>query len=152
MREIHKQKKRKVANPGSPSKVKKHKNSVSDDDGEESDEIPYDEGSDAEYEVDKIVEMRMKTDGTREFLVHWKRWSSEHDTWEPEENLNCKDLIDKFAERVEDAKNSNVKELRTSRKHTDRFTLNTQDHGRRLSKRNRQKQRVAYFDAEGGDD
>lgn len=122
------------------------------EDENNSDDVPYDEGSDVEYEVDKIVEMRLKKDGTREFLVHWKRWSSDHDTWEPEEHLNCQDLIDKFTQRVEEAKNSNVKELRQSRKHTDRFTLNTHDSGRRLSRRNKQKQRVAYFDAEGDED
>lgn len=96
--------------------------------------------------------MRQKKSGTREFLVHWKKWSSAYDSWEPEENLNCQDLIEKFINRVEEAKNSNVKELRTSRKHTERFTLSTHDSGRRLSKRNSQKQRAAYFDAEGDED
>lgn len=92
--------------------------------------------------------MRAKRDGTREFLVHWKRWSSNYDTWEPEEHLSCPDLIEKFMQRIEKAKNSNVKELRTERKHTERFTLNTCDSGRRLSKRNNNKQRVKYYDAE----
>lgn len=121
---------------------------------DESEEEPWDgDGeSEDEYEVDKIIEMRMKKNGTREFLVHWKKWSSEYDTWEPEANLSCPDIIDKFMNRVEDAKNSNLKELRTDRKHTDRFTLNTRDSGRRLSKRNNNKQRVSYFDAEAEDE
>lgn len=154
VRSSHKQPKRKVVNRGKPKKQKKkRKNSVSEDDAEnESDQVPYDEGSDAEYEVERIIDMKTKTDGTREFLVHWKRWSSDHDTWEPEENLNCKDLIEKYLQRLEEAKSSTVKELRTIRKHTDRFTLNTQENGRRLSRRNRQKQRVAYFDADGDDE
>lgn len=88
----------------------------------------------------------------REFLVHWKRWSSDYDTWEPEKNLSCPDLIEKFMKKVEDAKNSNLKELRTNRKHTQRFTLNTHDSGRRLSRRNNKRQRVTYFDADRSDE
>jgi hypothetical protein len=139
---------------GRPAKAasngKQRKNSVSSSD-EEGDGVPYDEGSDAEYEVDRIVEMRTKKDGSREFLVHWKRWSSNYDTWEPEENLSCPDLIEKFMAKLENAKNSNVKDLREHRKKTERFTLNTRDSGRRLSKRNNQKQRVQYFDNEASD-
>lgn len=96
--------------------------------------------------------MRNKRDGTREYLVHWKRWSSNYDTWEPEEHLSCPEVIAKFMERLEKAKSSNIKELRTERKHTERFTLNTRDSGRRLSKRNNNKQRVQYCDAEGDED
>lgn len=107
---------------------------------------------DEEYEVDKIVELRKRKDGTREFRVHWKRWSSDYDTWEPEANLSCPEKIEAFLQRVEEAKTSNVKELRTERKHTERFTLNTNDSGRRLSKRHNAKQRVQYFDTEADDE
>lgn len=135
---------------GKPGKkaAKKRSNSVSSSDGDDEDGVPYDEGSEEEYEVEKIVEMRVKKDGSREFLVHWKRWSSDYDTWEPEKNLSCPDLIEKFLKKVEDAKNSNAKELRTNRKHTQRFTLATHDSGRRLSRRNNKRQRVTYY----GDD
>ena len=94
----------------------------------------------------------MYFNSNREFLVHWKRWSSDYDTWEPEKNLSCPDLIEKFMKKVEEAKNSNSKELRTNRKHTQRFTLNTHDSGRRLSRRNNKRQRVTYFDAERSDE
>lgn len=151
-------KKRKGAKRGRKPKAKKVKkarrSSVS---GEESEEESVgeselcDDGEGDEYEVDKIVEVRHKKDGTREFKIHWKRWSSDYDTWEPEENLSCAELIEKFMNRVEEAKNSNVKELRVERKHTDRFTLNTHDSGRRLSKRHNQKQRVRY-DGEDSDE
>lgn len=151
-------KKRKAGRPRGVKKApkKQGRSSVSDEesadwegDGGLSDR-PSDD--DEEYEVDKILELRKRRDGSREFLVHWKRWSSAYDTWEPEANLSCPELIEAFLQRVENAKNSNVKELRTDRKHTERFTLNTNDTGRRLSRRHNAKQRVKYYDAEADDD
>jgi Chromo (CHRromatin Organisation MOdifier) domain len=131
-----------------PKKRRKSVSETSEDatdfEGEGDEEVDGDE----EYEVDRIVEVRTKKDGTREFLVKWKRWSSKYDTWEPEANLSCPDLIEKFMEKVENAKNSTTKELRTERKHTERFTLNTTEYGRRLSRRGSNKQRVKYYDAE----
>lgn len=102
--------------------------------------------------MEKIVDVRNKKDGTQEFLVHWKNWAAEYDTWEPEKHLQCKDLIDRFFNRVEKLKDVDARELREVRKHTERFTLQTSEFGRRLSKRNTQKQRVAYHDAVISDD
>jgi len=49
------------------------------------------------YEVAKIVDFKTKKiSGKREFLVRWKGWGPDGDTWEPEDNLDCPDLIDKF--------------------------------------------------------
>ena len=49
------------------------------------------------YEVAKIVDFKTKKiSGKREFLVRWKGWGPDGDTWEPEDNLDCQDLIDKF--------------------------------------------------------
>jgi hypothetical protein len=133
---------------------KKRKASVSSgDENDSEDEPPYDEGSDNdEYEVNDIVDMRVKKDGSREFLVRWKRWSKDYDTWEPEANLNCPEIIEKYLKRLENAKNSNAKELRTNRKHTDHFTLLTHDSGRRLSKRHNKKLRVTYYGNEASDE
>ena len=35
----------------------------------------------------------------RTFLVRWKFCGPDDDTWEPEENLNCPELIEKFMEK-----------------------------------------------------
>lgn len=94
-----------------------------------------------EFEVEKIIEVRFKKNGTKEFLIRWKGFGTADDTWEPEKNLNCSELISKFMQKVEKAKTSEMRELRTNRAHTKRYTLTTRDHGRRLSKRNRDKQR-----------
>ncbi len=100
-----------------------------------------DEDPDAEYEVERLIDCREKRNGTREFLVHWKGWSKKFDSWEPEDNLSCQDLIDKFLEKLEQAKGSSEKNLRVVKKHTQRYTVQTADKGRRLSKRNSGKQR-----------
>jgi hypothetical protein len=91
--------------------------------------------------VERIVDMQAKKNGKREFLVHWKGFSAKDDTWEPEEHLNCKDLISKFTEKLKSAKNATQKELRVAPKHTKRLTLATKEKGRRLSRRNDSKER-----------
>lgn len=140
--------KRKSGSSGSAKKSKKRRTSESDEVSEVEEQDPLAE----EYEVNKILQVKVKKDGTREFLVHWKRWSSDYDTWEPEANLSCPDIIEKFMQRVEKDKEAGVKELRMNPRHIDRFTLHTRDGGRRLSKRGDNKQRVKYYDADGDDE
>ncbi|XP_050459757.1 uncharacterized protein LOC126855821 isoform X2 [Cataglyphis hispanica] len=101
-----------------------------------------------EFEVEKIIEVRFKKNGTKEFLIRWKGFSPADDTWEPEKNLNCSELIAKFMQKVEKAKTQEMRELRTNRVHTKRYTLSTCDHGRRLSKRNKDKQRTTYHECD----
>ncbi|XP_024869875.1 chromobox protein homolog 3-like [Temnothorax curvispinosus] len=101
-----------------------------------------------EFEVEKIIEVRFKKNGTKEFLIRWKGFSTADDTWEPEKNLNCPELIARFMQKVEKAKTSEMRELRTNPAHTKRYTLSTRDHGRRLSKRNRDKQRATYHECD----
>jgi len=101
-----------------------------------------------DYEVDKIIDVFFKKDKSREFLIRWKGYQSTSDSWEPEEALNCADLIEKYMAKVEQAKNCVEKELRPVRKHTERFTLRTQENERRLSRRHDGKQRAVYYDAE----
>ncbi|XP_011866443.1 PREDICTED: chromobox protein homolog 5-like [Vollenhovia emeryi] len=101
-----------------------------------------------EFEVEKIIEVRFKKNGTKEFLIRWKGFGAADDTWEPEKNLNCSELIARFMQKVEKAKTSEMRELRTNRVHTKRYTLATYDSGRRLSKRNRDKQRATYHECD----
>ncbi|CAB3251658.1 unnamed protein product [Arctia plantaginis] len=102
----------------------------------------------AEYEVDRILEVRIKKNGKREFFIHWKGWSSKFDSWEPESNLNCQDLIKKFMEKVSKARSVDARNLRVAPITTNRYTLQDPSSGRRLSKRRGQRQRVRYDDAE----
>lgn len=131
---------------GTESKKRKGNNTASEDGGTESKKrkrnVPVNEKAEAvEYEVDKVMEVHFKKNGSREFLIHWKGFSHKEDTWEPEKNLNCPDLIEKFMEKVDKAKSAAARELRANPQHTDRFTLNVSQAGRRLSRRNQGKQR-----------
>ncbi|KAF5269891.1 hypothetical protein FQR65_LT05690 [Abscondita terminalis] len=106
--------------------------------------------SDDEFEVDRILDVYFKKNGKREFLVSWKGYPSTQDSWEPEENLDCTNLIERYMEKVQQAKSAEQKELRLNRTPTKRFTLNmySGDGSRRLSRRLGKKQRIQYHDAE----
>ncbi|XP_060005344.1 chromodomain Y-like protein isoform X1 [Lagenorhynchus albirostris] len=52
------------------------------------------------YEVERIVDKRKNKKGKTEYLVRWKGYDSEDDTWEPEQNLvNCEEYIHDFNRR-----------------------------------------------------
>lgn len=112
------------------------------------DEEKDDKDNQKEFEVEKILEVHFKKNKTREFLIRWKGFTSADDTWEPEKNLNCPELIAKFMQKVEKAKNTEARELRTNRPHTKRYTLSSPDQGRRLSRRNMDKQRATYHECD----
>ena len=65
--------------------------------------------SDEEYEVEKILEKRVKKGGQIEYLVKWKNYDDPDDnTWEPADNLKeAEDIIKKY-ERDLEAKNSSA--------------------------------------------
>ena len=54
--------------------------------------------SDEEYEVEKVLDKRVKKGNQVEYLVKWKNYDDPDDnTWEPADNLKeAKTAIDKF--------------------------------------------------------
>lgn len=59
-----------------------------------------------EYEVEDILQSR-EEDGVRLFLVKWKGYPPDNNTWEPERNLiNASDAINKFWEELRAAESN----------------------------------------------
>ncbi|CDW55492.1 Heterochromatin protein 1 [Trichuris trichiura] len=48
-----------------------------------------------EYVVERIVDKRL-VDGKTQYLLKWQGYPDDENSWEPEENLDCKDLIMDF--------------------------------------------------------
>lgn len=94
-----------------------------------------------EWKVEKIIDVRYHRDKTRDFLIRWEGYSYRSDSWEPEANLDCSDLMKKFLKKLDNITNATVKELRPVRKPTQHFILMTQERTRRLSRRHPGRQR-----------
>merc|ERR1712123_561771 len=48
--------------------------------------------SEEEYEVDRIINDRVEK-GEKQYLIRWKNFGADDDTWEPVSNLDCPEII-----------------------------------------------------------
>ena len=64
---------------------------------EQQQDIELDGQSKVEFEVERVLDVRVDKNGQREFLVAWKGYDSFENSWEPEGNLvNSKQLVQQF--------------------------------------------------------
>ncbi|XP_017067413.1 muscle M-line assembly protein unc-89 isoform X2 [Drosophila eugracilis] len=101
-----------------------------------------------EWVVERIIDFVEESGGL--YRIRWKGFGAKDDTWEPESNLSCEGLIEKFKRDLITQKNVDIKELRESPKKTKRLVNEcyprTNIHNRieRSSKRAAAKNRVFY--------
>jgi len=68
------------------------------------------------YVVEKILDKRIDENGQTEYFLKWFGYDDEDATWEPEENVFCKDLIELYERnqqivRKKFKKNNNKKDF-----------------------------------------
>lgn len=71
--------------------------------------------SNNEYEVEAIINSKT-VKGKTKFLIRWKGFQESDDTWEPEETLNCPDLIRTFKKKGPSKKTSTKKPTKAKKR------------------------------------
>ena len=62
--------------------------------------VDIDAETERDYEVEAILADRIKK-GTKEYLVRWKNYPPEDDSWEPEDNLQAQELVQEHEAQAE---------------------------------------------------
>lgn len=53
---------------------------------------------DGNYEVEEIIDHKYIGKRKKQYLIRWKGYTADDDTWEPEDSLECAEMIEKYLE------------------------------------------------------
>ncbi|KAK4687303.1 hypothetical protein P7C73_g2814, partial [Tremellales sp. Uapishka_1] len=70
--------------------------------GEEDDEEEGDEEGGEEYEIEAILDHSLEN-GKYTYLVAWKNYGPEHNSWEPDEHLHAPEIVNKYMSKIKAA-------------------------------------------------
>lgn len=80
---------------------------------------------DKEWAVERILDSVHDDEHGVLYRIRWKGFGAKEDTWEPESNLSCEGLIEKYKRRLNEERNVDAKQLRESPKKTKRLVNET---------------------------
>merc|ERR1712135_65080 len=66
------------------------------------------EEAEEEYTVEKILDKRTRG-GKTEYLIKWEGYPDSENTWEPDENLDCPEIISAFEDKLKSKKDNKRK-------------------------------------------
>ncbi|ODM99034.1 Chromobox protein 5 [Orchesella cincta] len=64
---------------------------------------------DQSFPVEKLLKMRVLSGGKRKFLIKWEGWPKKYNSWEPEQNIDDRQLILDFEREMSNGKSKRRK-------------------------------------------